>query len=136
MTVTTTGLDNSMVSDPQLINLTRLVALILDPLRHECGRIDVTSAFRSEAVNEAVGGSATSYHRYGLAADIMSPELHIIELSDRVEELGLPFDKMIMEYRGELQWVHIQLKQAGNKNRYMIYTAAVQNGEMVYTEVT
>lgn len=53
-----------------LANIRRL-ADFLDDVRREFGKpIRVNSAFRSAAVNAAVGGSGTSAHLSGLAADI------------------------------------------------------------------
>jgi phytoene dehydrogenase-like protein len=88
------------------------------------------------AVNKRVGGAADSFHTQGLAADIMSPDLHIIELSDRIQELGLPYDKLILEYREPDQWLHIQIAQAGTPHRYKVYTAKMDLGGMVYELVS
>lgn len=67
---TSTGLAN----DPDAaarINLTILVQVILDPLRAHLGRpVRITSGYRSAAVNARIGGSKTSAHMSGEAADI------------------------------------------------------------------
>ena len=56
-----------------LKNLEQLVCNVLDPLRQRWGvPIRVTSGYRSAALNRKVGGSATSYHLRGMAADITS----------------------------------------------------------------
>ena len=53
-------------------NLTALVEKVLDPLREAYGKpIRVTSGYRCEALNKAVGGSPTSDHMKGCAADIV-----------------------------------------------------------------
>ena len=52
-------------------NLTRLVDCVLDRVRAEWGSpIIVTSGYRCEALNKAVGGVTSSYHMRGMAADI------------------------------------------------------------------
>ena len=52
-------------------NLERLILNVLDPLREAWGSaIQVTSGFRSKALNAKVGGVANSYHLRGMAADI------------------------------------------------------------------
>ena len=52
-------------------NLENLVKYVLDPLREMYGKpIYVNSGYRSEALNKAVGGSKTSQHVLGMAADI------------------------------------------------------------------
>lgn len=54
-----------------LNNINALVNNILDPLRAKIGRpILITSGYRSQRVNELVGGSKTSQHLSGKAADI------------------------------------------------------------------
>ena len=54
-------------------NLKALVDNILDPLREAYGKpIIVNSGFRCEKLNNLVGGSRTSQHRTGHAADIKS----------------------------------------------------------------
>jgi zinc D-Ala-D-Ala carboxypeptidase len=119
----------------QLVSLTRLVTLCLDPLRAECGALKVTSGFRSEAVNKAVGGAVRSFHRHGLAADIQSDTHHVDELVDRIEYLALPFDKLIMEYAGNKPWLHWQIVEPNRTNRKEIYTAKIVDGKMKYTQV-
>ena len=52
-------------------NLTKLIEAVLDPLREWFGKpITVNSGYRCEALNKAVGGSKTSDHMTGRAADI------------------------------------------------------------------
>ena len=47
------------------------LATQLEKIREYLGApIRISSAFRSEKVNKLVGGSSTSAHRYGLAADM------------------------------------------------------------------
>jgi len=68
LTTTSTGLPN----EPSLEDRIRLIYLarrVLQPLRDEFGPLLTTSAYRSEAVNTAVGGAASSYHRVGLGWD-------------------------------------------------------------------
>lgn len=134
MTATNTGLPNRP-NDWQLVNLTRIVSLCLAPLRNDCGALRVTSGFRSEAVNKAVGGSDKSYHRHALAVDFRSSDYSVEELVDRIEMLNLPFDKLIMEYGGGKPWVHWQIAEADRTNRREVYTAKMVDGKMKYTRV-
>jgi hypothetical protein len=66
--------------------------------------IMVNSAFRSKAVNDAVGSKDTSQHRLGCAADIrvpgMTPDQVVKALFD------LPYDQIIREFD---RWVHISV---------------------------
>ena len=66
---------SNMPADEELLavlnNIKALVTNVLDPLRAMIGRpIIITSGYRSQRVNELVGGSKTSQHLSGKAADI------------------------------------------------------------------
>ena len=64
------GIDNRLPKD-LLPNVRRLIAEVLDPLREWYGKpVYINSGYRCEALNKAVGGSATSDHMKGRAADI------------------------------------------------------------------
>lgn len=68
--VTSTGLPNTPTAD-EIECLRALVTEVLQPWRDASGPLRVTSGFRSAAVNGAVGGSRTSQHRRGEAADVI-----------------------------------------------------------------
>lgn len=85
------GIDNRCKKE-HVANLTALVDNVLDPLREAYGKpITINSGFRSPALNKAVGGSATSDHMQGRAADITggSPAENK-KLFNLVQSLGLP----------------------------------------------
>jgi len=127
-----------LVNDPdnwQMVNLTRLVALCLDPLREVVGALRVTSGFRAEEVNKAVGGAVRSFHRHGLAVDCYHDTITVDKLVDMVERLGLPFDKLIMEYGKNRPWLHWQIVEPNRTNRKEIYTARIVDGKMDYQRV-
>ena len=55
-------------------NLTNLCVHVLEPARCKLGKpIIVTSGYRSQSLNRLVGGSPTSFHLSGRAADIVAP---------------------------------------------------------------
>lgn len=90
-------------------NLEALVENILDPLREEYGEpIIVTSGYRCEKLNAAVGGVKTSQHRLGQAADIRTvsdkPESNK-KLFDLIISMKLPYDQVIDEYGYD--WIHV-----------------------------
>jgi uncharacterized protein YcbK (DUF882 family) len=66
------GLDNEP-GEEELKNLTLLTEKILQPVREHFGPTKVNSGFRHPDVNSAVGGSKTSDHCKGMAADIEVP---------------------------------------------------------------
>ena len=90
-------------------NLRLLVDNVLDPLREAWGKpIIVTSGFRSRMLNNIVGGASNSQHTTGMAADIRTLSDLPSEnekLFDLAQELDLPFDQLIDEYK--YNWVHI-----------------------------
>ena len=58
-------------SEVVLHNLKELAVKVLQPIRDFYGKpVKVTSGYRSKALNTAVGGSQTSQHSHGEAADI------------------------------------------------------------------
>lgn len=63
------GVEN-VPNEAQIKNLECLCNLILDPLRDYIGHpVYITSGFRTPWLNHLVGGSNTSAHKEGLAAD-------------------------------------------------------------------
>jgi hypothetical protein len=66
----------------------------------------VNSAFRSKAVNEAVGSKETSQHRKGCAADIRVPGLTPDQVVKAIIEAGLPYDQVIREFD---RWTHVSI---------------------------
>lgn len=99
-------IDNTC-NEEHAANLTALVDNVLDPLRAAYGRpIIVNSGYRCEKLNRKVGGSKTSDHMRGMAADITagSPKENK-RLFYLIQELGLPFKQLIDE-KG-FAWVHV-----------------------------
>lgn len=103
LTKTDTGIANAPNAD-QLSNLERLAG-VLEKVRGVLGGkpLIVTSAFRSSKVNRAVGGSLTSAHLQGLAADFTCPQYGSPrDVFDALRKSGIEFDQLI--YEGS--WVH------------------------------
>ena len=99
-------LDNTPDSDA-LANLQRL-AEFLERVREVLGGkpVMVNSAFRSKAVNDAVGSKDTSQHRLGLAADFRVPGMSPQEVVGAIVDSGIPYDQVIKEYDS---WTHISI---------------------------
>lgn len=124
------GLPNQPTAK-QLESLKALVRNVLDPLREALGRpVNINSGFRSEAVNKAVGGSSSSQHRYGEAADIVVPGLTVEQVVARIRSLNLPFDQLIDEFGS---WVHVS---HGPRHRREVLRARRDfNGRTIYTKI-
>lgn len=112
----------------------------LEKIREYTGRaIIVTSCFRSERVNKLVGGSPTSAHRHGLAADCDAmglTSLAFAKLLIKMRDEGkLVFDQLILEFpeRGDGAWVHIGFRR-NSPMRNQVLTATKKNGKTVYLQ--
>lgn len=99
-------LDNTP-NETELANIQRL-AEFLEELKTLLGGkpIMVNSAFRSKAVNDAVGSKDTSQHRLGCAADIRVPGMTPDQVVKAVIASSLEFDQVIREFD---RWTHISI---------------------------
>ena len=86
----------------------------LEKVRTLCGNLPViiTSGFRCDELNAAVGGATESAHRYGYGADFVIPEfgtpLQICNhLMSHLYEIGV--DQLINESSSGGEWVHLGL---------------------------
>ena len=108
----------------ELNNLTSLVEHLLDPLRELLGKpIYVSSGYRCKALNSKVGGSKTSQHMSGQAADIYLKGMSNIVIAKVLVASGLEWDQCIIE-KGTLQnpqWIHLSYKTSGNRNQILYY---------------
>lgn len=100
-------IDGKETTVDAVANLTRL-ANFLEKLKVVLGGkpIMVNSAFRSEAVNTAVGSKNTSDHRRGCAADIRVPGMTPDEVVRAIIASGLAYQQVIREFD---RWTHIAI---------------------------
>jgi len=98
-------------NETELANLQRL-AEFLETVKTVLGGkpIMVNSAFRSKAVNDAVGSKDTSQHRIGCAADIRVPGITPDEVVKAIIASGIGYDQVIREFD---RWTHISIPNAG-----------------------
>ena len=117
-----------------IINLVNLCNHILQPVREEFGPIRINSGYRSLALNAKVGGSKTSQHCNGEAADFESSRISNPKLAAWIAE-NLDFDQLILEfYDGKdphSGWIHCSYKKDGS-NRAKTLTALRVNGKTKY----
>ena len=106
----------------ELANLKRL-AEFLETVKTTLGGkpIMINSAFRSKAVNDAVGSKDTSHHRLGLAADFRVPGV----APDAVVRalLHLPYDQIIREFDA---WTHISIADKPRRQALIIDKAGTR----------
>jgi len=136
MTRTSVKADNT--PPPEVVeNMRALCVTVLEPLRVALGRpLRINSGYRSAAVNKAVGGSNTSQHNAGEAADIEFDGFPNIALAKKIVAMKLPFDQLICEFLvlGDPNggWIHVSHKRSG-KQRGQLLTASRAGGKTVYT---
>lgn len=125
LTHTDTGYNNipdNMNIVRNLVRLSEFLQVIRNDLRLP---IKVNSGYRSAEVNAAVGGSSSSYHTKGLAADIKCSDMDKLlcvlreHLSD-IDQLGIYFNENTQ------LWYHIGLSEEGKSPRNQIFTKEVK----------
>lgn len=110
-------------SEEIIENLTEFTNEFLDKLREVWGSpIKVSSGFRCEELNKKVGGSKTSAHLKGFAADLKPVNGDIDGLVKCAIELSkiLNFDQIIDEYSGNKHWLHIGYKNLKGQQRKQV----------------
>ena len=95
------GLDNDPTPEIEA-NLKALCENVLEPIRAAVGPLKINSGYRSDPVNKAVGGSTTSAHSFGLAADLHPPN-GCKKLMNDIIKTGVKLDQIIFEQT----WVHV-----------------------------
>lgn len=123
-TATRLKIDNTP-SQRIIKNLTELATKVLQPIRDKYGKpIIVTSGYRCEQLNKAVGGVTFSQHCQGQAADIKS-------VSDSVADNKALFDLIVkMIKSGEIvvgqlidehnyDWLHISTPSNNKTNQIL-----------------
>ena len=99
-------LDNTP-NETELANIQRLAEFLEAVKTVLSGKpIMVNSAFRSKAVNDAVGSKDTSQHRIGCAADIRVPGMTPDQVVRAIIASDLGFDQVIREFD---RWTHISI---------------------------
>lgn len=127
------GLAN-IPSDEITANLRALCEKVLQPIRDHYGKgVKVNSGYRAPEVNAAVGGSKTSDHCKGQAADIEIPGVPNAELARWIES-NLTFTQVILEFYTQgipdSGWVHVSYDPNNLKKQSL--TAVKQDGKTVY----
>ena len=133
------GIDNSPTEE-HIENMKVLAKNIFQPIRDHFGvPFSISSGYRSEALNNAIGGSKTSQHSKGEAIDLdrdYSFNPNNAEVFHYIKD-NLDFDQLIWEFGTEENpsWVHVSYnvdgKQRGqilvaykddsNRTKYKVY---------------
>lgn len=117
------GIDNH-VPEHLVSSLKTLCTEVLEPLRqHVQEPVIISSGYRCPKLNAAVGGSKTSQHMKGEAADI-----HLDDMKKLREWFAwlmnwTNFDQLIMEKATPTSthyWIHVSCKPDPSKNRHQV----------------
>ena len=128
------GIDNTPQGE-HLEAATALFENVVQKVRDHFGVTTINSGYRSPELNSAVGGSATSQHCHGEAADIEVPGVANGDLANWIVE-NTDFDQVILEFYTpgipDSGWVHVSYKADGS-NRGEALTASRVDGKTVYS---
>ena len=125
------GISN-MPTDEHIENLKELAENIFEPIReHFKHPIYISSGYRSQKLNAAIGGSMNSQHNRGMAIDIDMDGTDIKNSSIFEYAKTLPFDQLIWEFgnKDNPDWVHISYSPL---HRRQILYAKKEYGKTIY----
>lgn len=126
---------NNKPSREALGKMQDVARAIFQPVRESFNTsIGITSFYRSEALNRAVGGAIKSQHILGEAIDMdgdVYGNVSNSEIFNYIKE-NLDFDKLIWEFGDDNNpsWVHVSYRE-GN-NRGIILKALKEDGRTIY----
>ena len=132
-TATRKGLDNT--PSPEVVaNLQKLVDNVVQPIRNHYNKvITINSGYRSIEVNTSVGGSKTSDHCKGMAADIEISGVANFDLAQHIVDT-YKFTQVILEFYtqgiSDSGWVHESYD--ANNLKCEVLTAVKQDGKTIY----
>lgn len=129
-------------SECQLHNMEIVAKMIFEPIRiHFATPIHVSSMYRSDELNKAIGGSKSSQHlaNNGTAIDIDADKYGNVTNEEIFEYIkdNMTFDQLIAESveDGHVSWVHVSYKAAANRNQILImYKEDGKSKYLPYTE--
>lgn len=114
----------------------KLFENVVQKVRDNFGPTIINSGYRGPKLNEAVGGSKTSQHCKGEAADIECPGVPNADVAQWIVD-NTDFDQVILEFYTpgipDSGWVHVSYNSGGQQRR-SILTAMKENGKTVYKQ--
>jgi len=127
---------SNMPTVEHLVNIKILCERVLEPIRAKFGPINISSGYRSAALNHFIGGSLNSDHCKGRAADIdmdgHGSGVTNKMIFDYIKD-NLDYDQLIFELgsKENPDWVHVGYR--GKDNRKQTLRATKVNGKTTYT---
>ena len=128
------GISN-MPTEEHIKNLKLIAEKVFEPIRANFRQpIRISSGYRSQTLNAAIGGATRSQHSTGEALDIDmdGTALSNKEIFNFIKE-RLQFDQLIHEFGTEENpdWVHVSYNANGNQ-RKQVLRAIKENGKTKY----
>ena len=97
-----------------------VLALFAEQVRYVLGvPMVITSAFRCEALNKAIGGSEKSQHLLAQAIDFLPKGMNIDDAFDKLKNSCLLYGQLIKEHSGKKEWVHISMGYKRENLKYI-----------------
>ena len=122
-TATRYGIDNTPNDD--IVDNLRFLASMMEEVRILLGNkpITIKSGYRCPKLNSAIGGSKTSQHMQGLAADFICPQYGTpYDIADEISRSDLRFDQLIYEgANGSNPWIHMSVSDQPRGDRLTAY---------------
>ena len=108
-----------------------LVTNILQPLRNAVGQLRISSGYRSESLNKAIGGSNKSQHTKCEAVDLQfvkRGKMDNMRIFNAIINHAIEFDQLILEFGGATadkdsdnpDWVHLSWKVTENRRQILV----------------
>jgi len=128
------GIDNTPCAI-ELEAIKFLVENVFDKVKDEFPDAFVSSFFRNDKLNKAIGGAIGSQHSKGEAVDIDS-EKYNKAIFDFIKNY-LQFDQLIWEFGNDSNpdWVHVSLKRTGNRKQ-ILKAFKNSSGKTLYTDIS
>lgn len=129
------GIDNTPTAE-HLDNFKILAEKVFEPIRlHFKTPIFISSGYRSKALNDFIGGSASSQHCKGQAIDIDMDASNSGVTNKMVFDFikdKLDFDQLIWEFGTDANpdWVHVSYAKGANRKQKL--KAVRNNGKTSY----
>lgn len=126
-------LDNKPNAE-QLENMKLLAEKVFEPVRLKYNKpIRISSFFRSQELNKAIGSSSNSQHCSGMAMDLDTDKDNAKIFNFILNYLD--FDQLIWEFGDVLNpaWVHVSFNKKGNRKQ--VLKAVKNNCKTQYIEL-
>lgn len=108
------GIDNTPTEE-HWQNIEKLAVNVLQPVRNELGRINITSGYRSKKLNKAVKSSRTSLHCFGCASDLEPENVSLLYLLEWIYN-NCEYRELILEFP-PLGWIHCAYVEGWNDKK-------------------